>query len=341
VNTMVDGERYSRQMVFGPIGAEGQRKLTQASVLIVGCGALGSTAAELLSRAGVGTLKIVDRDFVELSNLPRQALFDTHDAQQVLPKAEAARRKLAHINPDVALEAVVDDVTPRNVLALAHGVDLILDGTDNAETRYLLNDAAIELGLPWIYGGAVGSSGAIMVIVPGRTACLRCLFREPPPPGALPTCDTEGIIGPAPHAVASLQAAECLKLLVAGPPDQARLTFLDVWGRSFRTLAVDISDDCPACVNKDLRFLRAAGSGAVALCGRDAVQVSPPRAAHIDLDALARRLRLLGEAQHNDFLLTFTLPGHRMHIFPDGRAIIKGTTDLAKARSLYARYVGS
>ena len=342
MSEMSIGERYSRQVAFRPVGPEGQRKLAEASVVIVGCGALGSSVAELLARAGVGNLKIIDRDFVELSNLSRQALFDTQDAEQVLPKAEAARRKLARINPEIAVQSVVADLTPKNVLPLLRDADVIVDGTDNVETRYLLNDAAIELELPWIYGGAVGSRGMVMAMLPRITACLRCLFLEPAPPGTLATCETEGIIGPAAHVVASLESVEALKILVIGPPPCARLTFLDVWARTFRPLHFETSDDCPACVKGDLIFLRAkAYSNAVVLCGRNAVQVCPPQTAAIDLADLAKKLAPLGNVVQNDFLLCFQLPEHRISVFSDGRAIIKGTTDSAKARSLYARYIGS
>jgi len=339
---MTISERYLRQFAFAPIGPEGQKKLLAASAVIVGCGALGSTVAELLTRAGVGRLRIVDRDFVELSNLPRQALFDTQDAEQMLPKAEAARRKLARINPDVTVESVVADVTPQNIIALACGVDLILDGSDNVETRYLINDAAIELRLPWIYGGAVGSRGMVMSMLPRTTACLLCLFLEPAPPGTLATSETEGIIGPTPHTVASLQSAEALKLIVGGPPTQARLTCLDVWARTFRTLNVERTDDCPACVKGELTFLRSASKpGGVVLYTRDAVQVSPPKALEIDLVDLANRLRSFGDVVANDFLVSLVLPEYQIIVFADGRVVVKGTKDPNVAQSLYDRYVAS
>jgi len=338
---MKPDERYIRQLAFAPIGPEGQKRLERAAAVIVGCGALGSTSAELLCRAGIGGLKLIDRDFVEFSNLHRQALFDSDDARQFLPKAEAARRKLARINENVRLEAVVADFVPKNALSLLRTADVIIDATDNVESRYLINDAAIELSIPWIYGGAVASRGMVMTIVPGRTACLRCLFLEPPPPGSLATCETEGIIGPTPHAVASLQAAQAMRLIVEGPPEKALLTYLDVWERNFRTLIIERSSDCPTCVKGELSFLRAgAHSETAALCGSDAVQIYPPPGISLALPDLARRLTPLGSVTQNDFLLRFETSECQLNVFPDGRAIVKGTTDPARARTLYARYIG-
>lgn len=341
-------DRYSRQMLFHGIGKEGQERIGQGRVLLCGCGALGSAIADSLVRAGVGFLRIVDRDFVEISNLQRQVLFDEQDIADELPKAVAAGRKLAKINSAVALDPIVADIDHTNMLKLAAGVDLILDGMDNFETRFLINDAALETRLPWIYGGCVGSHGQVMPVFPGETACLRCLIGDLPGPGMTETCDTAGVIGPAINVVAALQVVAALKIL-AGHRDQIEpmLTVVDVWDGTLRKMSVaNLREraNCPACVQGNRDWLSGTkGSQTTILCGRNAVQVSPAEKHALSLSELAAKLRGTGEVSQNAFLLRLTLPQEAMQltVFPDGRAIIKGTDDPTVARSLYARYVGA
>ncbi|MCI0588977.1 MAG: ThiF family adenylyltransferase, partial [Planctomycetes bacterium] len=286
-------ERYSRQIRFAPVGPAGQERLGRASAVLVGCGALGASLADLLVRAGIGRLRIVDRDFVEASNLQRQTLFSEADARDALPKAEAARRRLSAVNSAVPVEAAVADVHPGNAEELLGGADLLLDGTDNFSTRYLLNDFAVERGIPWVYGGAVGASGLVLAVMPGLGACLRCLFPEPPPEGASPTCDTAGILAPAATLVASLQAAAALQILTGNGPAACRdLRQVDVWEGTIRSIRVERREDCPACGERRFEYLRGERGSAVAtLCGRDAIQLSPAAQRELDLEALERRLR--------------------------------------------------
>jgi len=338
--------RYSRQILFQGIGASGQERIRRSSVLVVGGGALGSIAAEILVRAGVSRLRLVDRDYVDESNLQRQSLYDEQDFAEGLPKAIAARRKLLRINGDVEVEGRVEDVNAGNVLALLEGMDLVLDGTDNFETRYLLNDASIKTGIPWIYAACVGSYGMSFVVRPGVTACLRCLLEEEPPPGTSPTCDTAGVIAPAVHAVSAFQLAEALKIL-SGRTEAltGAVLSLDVWqGRADSFRPQGRRADCPACGLGRLEYLAGASeSQTLTLCGRNAVQVRPGRPASLALEEVAARLRETGEASEivvNSYLLRGRLAGREIVLFPDGRAIIQGTQDSAEARSLYARYVG-
>lgn len=341
-------DRYSRQMLFHGIGEEGQRRIGAGRVLLCGCGALGSAIADGLVRAGLGFLRLVDRDFVELSNLQRQVLYDEQDIAEALPKAIAASRKLARINSGVALDPLVTDIDHTNMLALTDGVDLILDGMDNFETRFLINDAALERRIPWIYGGCVGSHGQVLPIFPGETACLRCLIGELPGPGMTETCDTAGVIGPAVNVVAALQVVLALKVL-AGRRELVEpvLSVVDVWDGTLRKMNVASlreRSDCIACVQGKREWLSGTrGSQTTVLCGRNAVQVSPAEKQHLSLAELAQRLRGAGEISQNAFLLRLSLPGagQQLTIFPDGRAIIKGTDDPTVARSLYARYVGA
>jgi len=335
-------------MLFHGIGVEGQQRIRQGRVLLCGCGALGSAIADGLVRAGVGFLRLVDRDFVELSNLQRQVLFDEQDIADELPKAIAAGRKLGKINSSVSLDPIVADIDHTNMLALAGGVDLILDGMDNFETRFLINDAALEKRLPWIYGGCVGSHGQVMPIFPGETGCLRCLIGDVPGPGMTETCDTAGVIGPAVNVVAALQVVAALKILV-GRRDlvEPMLTIVDVWDGTMRQMNVAHlreRSNCPACIEGKREWLSGAkGSQTTVLCGRNAVQVSPSEKHALSLPELAAKLRGTGEVTHNAFLLRLTLPGGeaQLTVFPDGRAIIKGTDDVTVARSLYARYIGA
>lgn len=335
-------DRYSRQILFRPIGREGQEKLARSRVLIVGLGALGSTLASNLARAGVGKLRLVDRDFVEESNLQRQILFDEEDAARTLPKAVAAADKLRRINSSVQYEALVEDVNFTNIERLVADVDLVLDATDNLETRYLINEVCVKRDLPWIYGACVGSTGMTMTIVPRETPCLECVF----PSGAGyvgQTCDTAGIINPVPNVIASLQTAEALKLLVgARQVINRNLIVLDVWDNYYRSHSLASDPDCPVCVRGVYRYLSGeAGARATSLCGRHAVQLVPERPVRMSLEGLADRLRPLGRVSFNGFLVTFETGEYQLVIFGDGRAIIKGTDDVGVAKALYARYVGA
>lgn len=333
--------RYSRQILLPKIGESGQAKLQEGSALIVGCGALGSVISEVLVRAGVGVVRIIDRDFVELSNLQRQVLFDEEDVAQRMPKAEAAVRKLRQINSTIQIDALVADVNPRNVEELVAQASIVLDGTDNLETRYVLNDACVKLNKPWVYGGAVGTEGLIMAIVPNEGPCLRCLFPEPAPPGGLTTCDTAGVLGTTPLIVAAIQATEAIKLLVGDTDGVGHLTSLDVWHSQFHRTKVKRQSDCPTCHDREFRFLSSGGVAWVTtLCGRNAVQITPAEAVSVDLESLRVTLAKVGQTQFNGLLLTFIVDERELIVFPDGRAIVKGTTDEAEAKTLYARYVG-
>ena len=334
-------ERYSRQVLFAGIGQEGQRKLTSSRIALVGCGATGSALVCLLARAGVGTIVIIDRDYVEPSNLQRQSLFDESDAAQSLPKAIAAAKKISSFNSHIVVEPQVADLTPANVESLLDGVELILDGTDNFETRYLLNDFAVKTGLSWIYTAAVGSYGITMNILPGKTACLTCLFPELPR-GTFETCETAGILNSAVNLAASIAATEAIKLLV-GAEKQMRRTLLsfDVWSNEHAEVKAERPQPgCRACGKRDFIHLDAQGRAHITLCGRNSVQIHE-RHRPVDFSEVSHRLEPHGKVKHNDFVLKFWPQSYEMTLFPDGRAIIKGTTDPAIARSLYAKYVGS
>ncbi len=335
--------RYVRQTIFSGLGEEGQRRLLASRVLLVGVGALGSHIADLLVRAGVGHLILVDRDFLELNNLQRQTLYTQADVEAGLPKAIAAARHLAEINPEVTVEPQVVDLNAGNVEALLEGIDLVVDGTDNMETRYVLNDACVKRGIPWVYGGVIGATGMAMTVRPGEGPCLRCVFRDPPPPGSLPTCDVAGVVGPAVAAVAAVEAAEAMKLLAGvGTPLPGLLT-LDLWEGSFEVIGLppEPVPDCPACGRREFPFLEVQQTTlAASLCGRNAVQVVPPPGTELDLEALARRLEGFGPLRQNEYLLQVELDGYVLTLFRDGRAIVQGTDDPATARTLYARYVG-
>jgi molybdopterin-synthase adenylyltransferase len=338
---MTPEERYSRQVLFRGIGAEGQRRLAAARVSIVGCGATGSALASLLARAGVGTLRIIDRDYVELSNLQRQSLFDEKDAAESIPKAIAAARKIAAFNSQIGIEAEIADLTPANVDILLANADLVLDGTDNFETRYLINDYAVQRRVPWIYAAAVGSYGVTMNILPGETACLACVWPARPR-GLLETCDTSGILNPAVNLVASIQAAETLKVLV-GAHNRLRRSLLsfDVWSNERSEIsAVHPRADCRTCAEREFIHLEGKGRPHISLCGRNSVQIHE-RERPIDFNEMTERLKPHGAVRHNDFVLKFWREDYEMTLFPDGRAIVKGTTDTALARSLYARYIGA
>jgi molybdopterin-synthase adenylyltransferase len=333
--------RYSRQVRFAPVGEAGQARIRSATVAIVGCGALGTVQAETMARAGVGRLRIIDRDFVEWSNLQRQFLFEESDAAEALPKAVAAARRLARVNSEVTVESMVADLTAANVDDLFEDVDLILDGTDNFETRFLINDAAVDRGIPWIYGAAVGSYGIKLAIVPERPACLRCVYPEAPQ-GAQPTCETEGVLAPVTATIAALQVADALKILALGTESVvARLTTIDVWSGTIRQLAPPSRDaQCPCCVRRELVYLDGSRRAPISLCGRNAVQIHE-RSRPLDLADLAARLGTVATVRANEFALRVALDPYELTVFPDGRAIIKGTTDVGVARSIYARYIGA
>jgi molybdopterin/thiamine biosynthesis adenylyltransferase len=341
-----EAERYSRQTRFAPVGADGQARLAAARVVVVGCGALGSVVAMTLVRAGVGRMRLIDRDVPELSNLPRQVLFDEADVAAGLPKAVAAARHLERINSAARIDPVVADLTPTNAGELLGDADVIVDGTDNFEARFIVNEFACRLGIPWVHGGAIGAEGRVLTVVPGRTACLRCLIPEPPAPGALPTCDTAGIIGPAAVVVGAVEAAEAMKLIVgAGDRSGNRLLVCDLWENAWRTvdLAPLAATGCPTCRGGDSPWLdgRMGGRPAV-LCGRDAVQVPAPAGAAIDLAAVAERLSAVATVTANPWIVRAEVEeGIQLSVFADGRAIVSGTREEAKARGIVARYLGA
>jgi adenylyltransferase/sulfurtransferase len=336
-------ERYARQFRYARLGEEGQRRLGESRALVCGCGALGSVAADILARAGVGHLRIVDRDFLEMHNLQRQVLYDESDVAAGLPKAIAAAAKLRRINSEIEIEPIVTDITAATLPGLCACADLILDGTDNFETRYLLNEAALKFNIPWVYGGAIGASGQTMTILPGETACLRCVLPEAPPPGSMPSCETAGILASAAHVVASLQACEAIKILSGNRAAiNGRLTVIDLWDNEVRQVGLDglMQQGCPTCREADYPWLAGRlGSQSAVLCGRNAVQLAPV-AGEIALDALAEKLAAVGTVTRNPFLLRLAVGDYKLTIFPDGRAIIGGTDDIATARTLYSRYIG-
>jgi adenylyltransferase/sulfurtransferase len=334
--------RYAKQILFAPLGQEGQDRLGRSRVAIVGLGALGSTLASHLVRAGVGFVRLCDRDFVELDNLQRQVLYDEEDVRAALPKAAAAAAKLSRINSEVRLDPRVCDVNYANAEELVGDVELVLDGTDNFETRFILNDACVKLGRPWIYGGCVGSYGMVMAVLPGEGPCFACLVGGLPAPGSSPTCDTAGVLNTAVGVVASLEANEALKFLAGKKAAMlGGLQTLDVWHNTQQLIRVPRSASCPVCAKREFTHLAENPSGATSLCGRNAVQIVPPRGSAIDLAEAERRLSPLGKVRRNAYLLKFAADGCELTLFPDARAIVQGTDDLAKARSLYARYVGS
>ena len=339
-------DRYSRQVLFAPIGEQGQARLAESRVVIIGCGALGAVAAETLARAGVGHLILVDRDFVEESNLQRQIIFEESDALERLPKAVAAAKRLSRVNSDIQVEPIVTDVNFENVEEIIAGANVVIDGTDNFETRFLINDACLKTKTPWIYGAAVGSYGLTMTIVPGSSPCLRCVLEAMPEPGSGPTCDTAGVIMPIVTTIASIQAAEAMKLLTGQTDELHRsLIRIDVWDFQFNRLDLSSFNDqdrCPACSKGEFKFLRGAGRQVTTtLCGRNAVQIARSGVAALNFAALAERLKPAGEVAFNDFLLRFRVDGYDITVFRDARSIIRGTTDPAVARGLYARYIGA
>lgn len=336
-------ERYSRQILFREIGKVGQEKLLNSRVLLVGCGALGASHAEILARAGVGFLRIVDRDFVEFSNLQRQTLYSESDAKERLPKVVAAQNRIKEINSEIEVEAIVADVNHSNIENLIKDCDLILDGTDNFQIRYLLNDACVKHSKTWIYGAAVSSYGATMTIFPNETPCLRCIFEEMPSAGSSPTCDTAGVIQPIISSVSAIQTTEALKVLT-GNFDKLHksLIQIDVWQNDWRKIKLGLPNkDCECCARANFEFLEAESSEfSAVLCGRNAVQIAPPKASQIDLQNLSDKLKNLGEIKLNEYLLRLTIDDYELTVFRDARAIIRGTDDISTARSIYAKYIG-
>ncbi len=337
-------ERYSRQILFGGIGKEGQQRLQSSHALIVGCGALGSAQAEALARAGVGRLTIVDRDFVESTNLQRQTLFTEQDAAERLPKAVAAAKRIGEINTDIQVDAKILDVNHSNVERLLDSCDIVMDGTDNFATRYLLNDACVKHNLNWIYGAAVGSYGVTMTIRPHQTPCLRCVFEEAPPAASAPTCDTAGVIMPIISIVAAVQVSEALKLLTGHVSDlHGGLMQFDVWRNEWRRINPGKpAPECATCGLGEFKTLQAGGNDfSAVLCGRNAIQVSPSQPTRVDFSALAERLGTAGEVKFNEYLLRFRTGEYELTVFQDARSIIRGTSEVSTARSLYAKYIGN
>lgn len=334
-------------MRFHGIGEAGQKKLLASRITLCGCGALGTVLANTLVRAGVGFVRIIDRDFIEHHNLQRQVLFDEDDVASNLPKAEAATRKLRRINSEITIEPIVTDIDHTNILDFVSDVDLVLDGTDNFEVRYLVNDAAIKLNKPWVYGGAIGSVGQTMTIIPGLTPCLRCVVETSPPPGMAATCETAGVLSPTINVIASLQATEAIKILTGHIEAINReLVYIDVWDNEFRRFKISkLKDkvDCPCCKQHNYEWLEGKmGAHTTSLCGRNAVQVAHRTTSQLNFSTLAEVLHgaAQGEVSHNKFMLRFTADGHDFTVFPDGRAIIKGTSDIDRAKTLYAKYIG-
>ncbi|MGB2666689.1 MAG: ThiF family adenylyltransferase [Candidatus Acidiferrum sp.] len=335
-------QKYSRQMLFQPLGPDGQERLVAASAVLVGCGAIGAAAANLLVRAGLGRLRILDRDFVEASNLQRQSLFNEADAREALPKSVAAERALRAINSDVQVEGIVADLTSGNAEELLSGFPLILDGTDNFETRFLVNDFAVKTGTPWIYTAAVASYGLSFTILPGQTACLACLMDSSLGSGLEDTCDTIGVLGPIVNLIASVEVAEAMKILSGRDSAlHGRLFSYDVWTARFQSIHPERNPQCSVCSQQRFSHLSGDAQPHITMCGRDSVQIHE-RSRSLDLKALQDRLASAGsDARQNGFLLRFQIPPYEMTVFSDGRAILKGTKDPAVARSLYAKYIGA
>ena len=334
-------ERYSRQTLIEWIGLSGQKTLGEKHILIIGCGGLGSNVSNNLVRAGVGYIKIVDRDYVEIENLQRQILFDEEDVKLLKPKAAAAKEKLQKINSQVCVQAEVCDVNQRNIEGILDDIDLVIDGTDNLETRFLINDACFKHKIPWIYGACVASYGMTMSFFPGDGPCFRCIISSLPPPGTLPTCDTVGILNAVPQIVGAIQANEAIKILLKAENICKDLIYFDLSTNEFIKTKVEKRKDCPLCEGGVFEYLEGKSlSSAVALCGRNAVQISPERESTVSIEMMAEKLRKIGEVSYAGYLLKFKKGKYELVIFPDGRVMVKGTEDISLAKSLYAKYVG-
>ena len=344
--TLSELDRYSRQTLFAPIGKEGQEQLRNSAVTIIGCGALGTVLANNLCRAGIGRITIADRDYIEMNNLQRQVLFDEEDVARRLPKAIAAAEKLRRTNSETKIEALVEDINADGIESLVRNTDLILDATDNFETRYLINDVCVKYQRPWIYSGVIASYGVTMNILPGDTPCLRCVFPEMPLPGTTATCDTAGVLNGIVGAITGVASTEALKILLKSDRVSRAMFWMDLWENTCDRIELPRQADCPACGQHHYEFLDTlSGSYSASLCGRNAVQVRPAKRADqarvlLNLAGLAERLRPVGEVSFNEFLLRFLVDGYELTIFPDARAIIKGTDDEQVARAVYARYIG-
>lgn len=335
-------DRYARQRLLPQVGPQGQEKLRASTVVVAGCGALGSFQADLLARAGVGRLVLIDRDILELHNLQRQTLFSEQDVHDRIPKAEAAARRLRGINSQIITAAVVTDLTAANVENLLSPADVVVDGTDNFETRYLLNDACVKAGKPYVYGGVLGTQGTVLTVRPGEGPCLRCVFPEPPDPDGLPTCETAGVLNTAVAWVASLEATRALAILLGEAPSDKPLVSLDVWKGSARATPFPRAKDCPCCGKKNFEFLDSVrGATPTVFCGRNAVQIRPEKAVAFDFQKLTERLSPLGTVTANGMILEFEVDGKRMILFPDGRVLVMGTTEPSEARTLVAKYLGA
>lgn len=338
---MKELDRYIRQTVFPGLGLDGQKRLRRSKALLAGCGALGSAIAVSLVRSGIGRITIVDQDFPELINLHRQFLYDEDNVKNKVPKAVVAAQKLGRANSEVKIIPVVTELTANNIERLAAGADLILDGTDNMPTRYVINDFSVKSGMPWIYGGIIGASGMMMVVKPGETPCLRCMFPEPPAPGTLPTCADAGVLNPAPMLIGALESIEAIKLLSGKGKARAGLLHFDLWGEHMHVTDLKRNPGCPACGMKKFEFLEKKETEYTGrLCGNNAVKVVPPRDVKLNLKALKRELDKSGRTKFNGYILDADLGGRNMIIFGDGRAIVSGTTDRKKALVFYHKYLG-
>jgi molybdopterin-synthase adenylyltransferase len=342
---MQEYSRYARQLVLKEIGRDGQRRLAASHVAIIGIGALGSVSANLMTRAGVGHLTLIDRDYLEMNNLQRQVLYDEADLAANLPKAVVAKQKLSQINSEIKIDAEVADLNADTIDSLLEHVDLVVDGTDNLETRFLINDFCLKKKFPWIYGGAVRTEGMSYVILPGDGPCLRCLFGESPEPENIQTCDQVGILAPVAHMIASFQTIEAIKILSGQRPSVDRqLWKVDLWNREFKAINLDHlrKNPCSGCKSKEYPYLnREVGSRAVSLCGRNAVQIYHHGTKKINFETLAEKLKPEGEVLFNDYLLKYSFSPYEITVFSNGRAIVKGTEDEKQARSLYAKYIGA
>lgn len=338
-------DRYARQILFYGIGDRGQKILMEKSVVLIGCDALGCASANLLVRSGIKRLHIIDRDFIEEHNLQRQTLFDEEDIEKNLPKAIAAQRKLRKVNSQIRIDSTVADINPSNIQTLIGNADIIIDGTDNFQTRFLINDYSVKKGIPWIYGACIGSVGLTMNIIPGKTPCLRCILENIPPPGTIETCDTAGIIAPVASIVASFQVTEAIKILTENYHALNKgLLEADVWRNMVRYVPADTvtnKTDCIVCCRHHYEFLtQGKHPETTSLCGRSAVQILHTYASEIDLTKLAIRLERAGAVSYNNFMLRLNLGTYELAVFPDGRAIISGTNDVSVAKGLYAKYIG-